>query len=80
MSFEGDELLAARQEIERLKAMRLKLDRRIHNQRLALRQNWEIVEMRGNWIGSPAARRKYANLLKRHRALLESATPLKAGD
>jgi hypothetical protein len=26
--------------------LRLKLDRRIHNQRRALRDNWEIVEMR----------------------------------
>ena len=26
--------------------MRLKLDRRIHNQRVALRDNWEVVERR----------------------------------
>lgn len=30
----------------RLKAERLKLDRRIHNQRVALRENWMIVESR----------------------------------
>jgi len=29
-----------------MKEERLKLDRRIHNQRRALRENWEILEMR----------------------------------
>ena len=38
------------EEIERLRADRLKLDWRIHNQRKALRENWEIVEQRGNWV------------------------------
>lgn len=36
-------------ENERLKAERLKLDRRIHNQRVALRETWETVEMRNGW-------------------------------
>ncbi len=39
-------LIEAEKEIERLKTERLKLDRRIHNQRVALRKNWEIMEMR----------------------------------
>lgn len=56
-------------EIERLKAERLKLDRRIHNQRRALRDTWEIVEMRRKWLGSETARRMYAALLKRYQAL-----------
>lgn len=33
-------------EIDRLKAERLVLDQRIHNQRKALRENWMITEMR----------------------------------
>lgn len=65
-----DETGALRAEIVRLKAERLKLDRRIHNQRVALRENWEIVEMRRNYMGSPASRAAYARLLKRHKELL----------
>lgn len=47
-------LLEAADEIDRMHAMRLKLDRRIHNQRLCNRENWEIVEMRRKWMGTPA--------------------------
>lgn len=57
-------------EIERLRAERLKLDKRIHNQRMALRETWEIVEMRRNYMGSPASRAAFASLLKRHQSLL----------
>lgn len=57
------------EEVRRLKAERLMLDKRIHNQRLALRQTWEIVEMRRKWLGSDTARRMYASLLKRYKAL-----------
>lgn len=63
-----------RAENERLRAERLKLDRRIHNQRRALRENWEIVEMRQNCIGSAAARRTvalYIRLLRETRAEIE---------
>ena len=56
-------------EIERLRADRLKLDRRIHNQRRALRENWEIVEQRGNWLGSSVARGGYIRLMKQNREL-----------
>lgn len=59
----------AADELERLRAERLKLDKRIHNQRVALRQTWEIVEMRRKWLGSDTARRMYSSLLKRYRAL-----------
>ena len=37
----------------RLRAERLKLDKRIHNQRVNLRRNWEIVEMRANYKALP---------------------------
>ena len=51
---------ADREEVERLKAERLKLDKRIRCQRLALRQNWEIIEMRASyrraWYPSPLLR------------------------
>lgn len=67
------ELCAAQSEIQRLQADRLKLDRRIHNQRVALRETWEIVEMRRNYMGSPASRAAYARLLKRHQALLSQS-------
>ena len=60
------------EENRRLKAERLKLDKRIHNQRVALRQTWEIVEMRRKWLGSDTARRKYAELSKRYKALRDS--------
>lgn len=46
----GDKLCAdAADELERLRAERLKLDQRIHNQRVALRENWDIVEMRAQY-------------------------------
>ncbi len=56
-------------ENRRLKAERLKLDKRIHNQRVALRVTWEIVEQRGNWLGSPASRRRYHTLWKMYQEL-----------
>lgn len=40
---------AAEARCARLIEERLKLDRRIHNQRRALRENWMITEKRGNW-------------------------------
>jgi hypothetical protein len=64
-----DRALAAESEVARLKAERLKLDKRIHCQRKALRENWEIVEMRRKWLGSETARRRYADLWKKYRAL-----------
>lgn len=59
-----------RAENARLRAERLKLDRRIHNQRVALRENWEIVEQRRKWLGSDTARKAYCALLKRHQELM----------
>lgn len=58
-----------RRENARLRDERLKLDRRLHNQRIALRENWEIVEMRRKWLGSDTARKLYCNLLKKYRTL-----------
>ncbi len=57
--------------IGRLHEYCLQLERKIHNQRAANRENWEIIEMRRKWLGSDSARRMYANLLKRHQALLK---------
>lgn len=49
--------LAAADEIERLRTQEYKLAARIHQQRVALRENWEIVEMRAShqraWVRSP---------------------------
>lgn len=63
------QLFDALNEIKRLKAERLKLDRRIHNQRQQLRETWEIVEKRRKWLGSQTARQAYIWLLKRYKAL-----------
>jgi hypothetical protein len=60
-------LLLASAQIERMHQERLVLDRRIHNQRVALRKTWEIVENRPKWLGSDTARRMYCDLLKRYR-------------
>ena len=57
-------------EVDRRREERIELDRRIHNQRASLRQTWEIVEQRRNYMGSPASRAAYARLLKRHQKLL----------
>lgn len=56
------------EEVRRLKAERLKLDRRIRNQRLSLRLNWEIIEMRASyrraWYPSPLLRSMILNRRK----------------
>lgn len=50
-------LAGAADEIERLRAQEFKLARRIHQQRFALRENWQIIEKRAShqraWIRSP---------------------------
>lgn len=68
----------AAEEIEQMHAERLKLDRRIRNQRLALRENWQIVEDRRNWLGSSTSRRMYVSLCKRYRELLHRVYPARA--
>lgn len=61
----------AAKELERMRDERLKLQHRIYHQRVALRENWEIVEMRcQNWMGSREGRRRFINLLKRHHEIL----------
>lgn len=67
--------LEAECKIEEMRAERLRLDKRIHNQRVALRETWQIVEMRRKWLGSDTARKMYVNLLKRYRELKASVSP-----
>jgi hypothetical protein len=50
---------AAADEIERLRAQEYKLARRIHQQRYALRENWQIVEQRRKWLGTQEPRQRY---------------------
>jgi hypothetical protein len=70
-----DRLTEALFRLEKMHAERLKLDRRIHNQRRSCRDTWEIFEMRRKWIGSDTARKMYGSLLKRYRALQQSTQP-----
>lgn len=53
-------MLDAADQIEQLQDDRRKLDKRIHNQRVALRENWETIEMRASyrraWYPSPLLR------------------------
>jgi len=55
-------------------AMRLKLDMRIHRQRLALRENWQIVERR-HWYGRVLHRNRFLEgamaVLRENRSLKE---------
>lgn len=59
-----------------------KLERRIHNQRVALRQNWQIVEERANHRNTPL-RSMWFDLVKKlvaeNRELREKMKPLKIG-
>jgi len=59
----------AADELERMREERLKLQHRIHCQRKALRENWEIVEQRRNWLGSHASRKQYHWLWKKYQEL-----------
>jgi RecB family exonuclease len=56
--------------LERMHADRLRLDRRIHNQRKAYRETWETVEMRRKWLGSDTARKRIIWLSKHCKDLL----------
>jgi hypothetical protein len=54
------------------KETRLKLDRRIHNQRVALRENWMITEMRRTgFVGSGTAERWRKHALKLYKENLD---------
>lgn len=46
-------LREALQEIARLNEKMLRLQQRVHNQRMALRRNWEIVEQRAEYKALP---------------------------
>jgi hypothetical protein len=61
--------LEAAAEIERLRAQEYRLAARIHNQRAALRDTWQIVEQRRKWLGSSSARQRYHWLWKQYQAL-----------
>lgn len=66
----GDKLCSdAADTIDRMRAERLKLDKRIHNQRAAAGITWEIVEMRRKWLGSDTARAHSIRYLKRAQEL-----------
>lgn len=65
----NEEVLTVRSRNERLCAERKILDRRIHNQRLALRETWEIVEMRRKWLGSFTASKCAARNIRENRLL-----------
>jgi len=63
--------------------MRLKLDLRIHRQRLALRENWQIVESRQRMRGvHPDDRllRSAMRLLRENRSLREQLESLRSGE
>lgn len=71
MTIVPQELLAqAAATIERLHADRLKLDRRIHNQRKASRDTWETVERRGNYMGSKGSRETLIRHMQWGKALI----------
>ena len=75
-----DELEKLKLENIKLKKERLILDKRIRNQRLALRDNWEIVEERRNWLGSGIIKKLYIKLLKHYRRIKKmKKQPLKQG-
>ena len=46
---EHEVMRCAAAKLQELSAYRLKLERRIHNQRVALRENWQTTEMRASW-------------------------------
>lgn len=78
---EGDDMSEVdwlRDDNARLRAERKLLDRRVHNQRRALRETWEIVEMRRKWLGSSVAREIAAKRIRENRALREENAALQA--
>lgn len=69
MNFEEENKILKKQ-IAKMKEERLKLDKRIHNQRVQLRQDWRIFEQRQKWIPPQAFREKYYDKVKRHNNLI----------
>lgn len=64
-----EELAEATRLLQRAREERKRLDRRIHNQRCALRVNWEIVEARAKWsIPKAAVRSTYLRVASRAHA------------
>lgn len=50
--------------LEAAHKLRLKLEKRIHNQRQALHENWEIIERRRRYVANPELYKAYMKLLK----------------
>lgn len=68
----------AADEIEWLHEYIKKLERRIHNQRRANRETWEIVEKRRKWLGSDTARRHAMFYLAQFRKVRDQLNALTA--
>lgn len=66
---EHELMKCAAEKLQRLSAYTLKLERKIHNQRRSCREQWEIVEMRQNYMGGIASRAT----LRRHIKWLKEA-------
>jgi hypothetical protein len=67
---EHEVMRCAAEKLQELSAYRIKLERKIRNQRRACRETWEIVEMRQRWMGSPASRKRYHAMYMQYRDLL----------
>jgi len=61
-------------EIDRLQEEVLKLQGRVHNQRVMLRSNWEIIEMRAQYAKAWYPSRLLTALLKRGQKSPETVT------
>lgn len=46
---EHEVMRCAAEKLQRLSALNLRLERRIHKQRVMLRLNWQTIEMRAQW-------------------------------
>lgn len=57
---------------------RLRLQWRVHCQRQALRQDWEVFEMRRKYMGSPEARKAYMRVVGWLRAARDRIVQLEA--
>lgn len=73
-------LVIAADEIDRLNEKRLEQDRKIHNQRVALRSNWEIIEMRAQYAKAWYPSKLLTALLKRGHKVLPKEETSVSGD
>ena len=56
----------AADEIERLRKQEYRMAARIHHQRVALRENWEIIEMRAQYRRAWYPSKLLRSMLRRH--------------